>query len=108
MMPYSTWSLVPSHPTQNVIGCKWIFRIKRNPDGSIAHYKARLVAKGFHQHPGIDFTDTFSPVVKLTTICVICSIVVTHEWQLRQLDVNNVFLRGSQTDDVYMQQPSCV
>ena len=44
----SIWTLVPFHHTQNIIGCKWVFRIKRNPDGSVARYKARLVAKGFH------------------------------------------------------------
>ena len=83
-------TLMPPQPTKNVIGCKWIFEIKRNPNGFIAHYKARLVAKGFHQH--IDFIETFSPVVKSTTIQVIISIVVMHGWKLRQLNVNNAFL----------------
>ena len=100
----STWSLVTPHATQNVIGCKGIFQIERNLDGSIARYKARLVAKGFHQHPDIDFIDTFSPIVKLTTIQVILSIAVMHGWQLRQLDVNNAFLQGTLSDDVFMQQ----
>ncbi|KAL5556778.1 hypothetical protein UlMin_039014 [Ulmus minor] len=57
----TTWSLVPSSPTQNIVGCKWVFRIKTNPNGTVARYKACLVAKGFHQCPGIDFTQTFSP-----------------------------------------------
>ncbi|CAL9029283.1 unnamed protein product [Prunus brigantina] len=50
-----TWELVPHEPTHNLIGCKWVFRIKRHPDGTIDKYKARLVAKGFHQCPGVDF-----------------------------------------------------
>ena len=101
----STWDLIPFHPSQNIIGCKWVFRIKRNPDGSIARYKARLVAKGFHQRPGVDFTETFSPVVKPTTIRLILSLATTKGWQLRQLDVNNAFLQGSLSEDVFMQQP---
>ena len=101
----STWTLVPSHPAQNIIGCKWVFRIKRNPDGSVARYKARLVAKGFHQRPGVDFTETFSPVVKPTTIRLILSLAISRGWNLRQLDVNNAFLQGTLTEDVFMQQP---
>ena len=100
-----TWNLVPPHHSQNIIGCKWIFKIKKNSDGTVSRYKARLVAKGFHQRPGIDFTDTFSPVVKPRTIRVILSIAVSYGWDLRQLDVNNAFLQGTLTDDVYMQQP---
>lgn len=77
-----TWELVPHSPSQNIVGNKWIFRIKRNVDGSIHRYKARLVAKGFHQTPGIDFFETFSPVVKASTIRVILGLAVSNGWSL--------------------------
>ncbi|VVA36588.1 PREDICTED: Retrovirus-related Pol poly from [Prunus dulcis] len=63
-----TWELVPPNPHHNLIGCKWVFHIKCHPDGAIDRYKALLVAKGFYQRLDIDFFDTFSPVVKPTTI----------------------------------------
>lgn len=70
LLRHGTWELVP--PTSsNAIGCKWVFRIKRNLMGSISRYKAHLVAKIFHQRPGIDFHETFNLVVKPTTIRVV-------------------------------------
>ena len=101
----NTRSLVPPHHSQNIIGCKWIYKIKRNSNGSISRFKARLVAKGFHLSPSIDFHDKFSPVVQLTTIHIILTIVVHQNWHIHQLDVNNAFLQGSLTDDVYIQEP---
>ena len=87
-----TWELVPSTSSHNTVGCKWVFHIKRSPDGSISRYKARMVASGFHQRPGLDYIETFSSVVKTTTIRVILSVTISPGWPLRQLNVNNAFL----------------
>lgn len=100
-----TWSLVPPKLGQNIVGCKWLFRIKRNSDGSISRYKARLVAKGFTQCPGIDFKETFAPVVRPQTIKVILTLALSKSWPMHQLDVNNAFLQGALQEDVFMAQP---
>ena len=71
-----TWKLVPPDPAQNLVSNKWVYRIKRNPNGSIERYKARLVAKGFHQRPGIDFHESFSPIVKPTTVRTVLSLAL--------------------------------
>ncbi|KAM0067227.1 putative RNA-directed DNA polymerase [Helianthus debilis subsp. tardiflorus] len=99
-----TWELVaPS--SRHPIRCKWVFRIKRRPDGSVDKYKARLDAKGFLQEYGKDYFDTFSPVTKPVTIRTVLSIALSRGWSLRQLDVNNVFLPGRLQEEVYMVQP---
>lgn len=105
LMNNGTWTLVPRRAHTNLVGCKWLFRIKRNPDGSVARYKARLVAKGFTQTPGLDFKETFAPVVKPQTIKVVLTLALAQGWSLHQMDVNNAFLQGKLTEDVYMQQP---
>ncbi|CAL2265123.1 unnamed protein product [Prunus armeniaca] len=105
LLKNNTWTLVPSTPSQNTIGCKWVFWIKRTSDGRIEHYKARLVAKCFHQQPGIDYAETFSPVVKPATIRTVLTIAISRGWSLRQLDVKNAFLHGILHEDVYMAQP---
>ncbi|KAM1791280.1 hypothetical protein ACFX12_035263 [Malus domestica] len=86
-----TWSLVPYTPTMNVLPNKWVFRLKRKSDGSIDRFKARLVANGFHQQPGLDYGETFSPVVTHSTIRLIIAMAVHFSWPIRQLDVQNFF-----------------
>ncbi|KAJ8900378.1 hypothetical protein K2173_025018 [Erythroxylum novogranatense] len=100
-----TWVLVPASEAQNVVGCMWIFRTKRKCDGSIDRYKSRLVAKGYSQCPGVDFHETFSPVIKHPTIKVVLTVALSHGWSLHQMDVNNAFLQGHLDETVYMKQP---
>ena len=97
------WVLVPRPPGVNVVGCKWIFKTKHRPDGSVDKHKARLVARGFTQQQGIDYGDTFSPVVKPATVRLVLSLAFSRGCSLRQIDVGNVFLHGFLAEDVYMQ-----
>ena len=84
-----TWDLVPYHPRYNIISNKWVHKLKFNGDGTIQRYKVCLVAKGFHRTPGIDFTETISPVIKLVTFCIVLTLAVCFGWDVKQLDVNN-------------------
>ncbi|PKU76067.1 Retrovirus-related Pol polyprotein from transposon TNT 1-94 [Dendrobium catenatum] len=100
-----TWTLIPRPPNSSILGCKWTYRTKRHSDGSIAKYKARLVAQGNHQEYGLDYTETFSPVVKLPTIRILLAIALHRDWPVHQMDVANAFLHGSLNETVYMSQP---
>ncbi|WJZ89935.1 hypothetical protein VitviT2T_009118 [Vitis vinifera] len=101
----NTWSLVPLPEGRIPIGCRWVYKVKENSDGSVGKYKARLVAKGFHQQAGFDFNETFSPIVKPTTIMIVLTITLSRGWSVRQLDINNAFLNGILQEKVFMSQP---
>ena len=71
----NAWTVVPLPSGKQPIGCRWIYKIKHNSDGTVAHYKARLVAQGFTQQAGVDYIETFSPVAKLTSIHILLAVV---------------------------------
>uniref|UniRef100_A0A2N9J0C0 Integrase catalytic domain-containing protein n=1 Tax=Fagus sylvatica TaxID=28930 RepID=A0A2N9J0C0_FAGSY len=100
-----TWDLIPKPAGTSIVGCRWVFTVKQNPDGTVDRLKARLVAKGFTQTYGLDYTETFSPVAKLNSIRIIISLAANLDWPLHQLDVKNAFLHGDLTETVYMTQP---
>jgi hypothetical protein len=105
LMKNGTWHLVLASQASNIIDCKWVYKVKRKADDTIDRHKAHLVAKGFKQRYVIDYEDTFSPVVKAATIQLVLSVVVSCNWSLRRLDVQNVFLHGVLKEEVYMKQP---
>ncbi|OIT20722.1 retrovirus-related pol polyprotein from transposon tnt 1-94, partial [Nicotiana attenuata] len=100
-----TWSLIPRPPNINVVGCKWVYRVKQKSDGSLDRCKVCLVAKGYTQSYGVDYGETFSPVVRPATIRLVLSIALSRGWHIRQFDVKNAFLNSLLTDTVYMEQP---
>ena len=105
LLQNQTWKLVQRPPNRPVIGCKWVYKTKPSLDGASSRYKARLVGKGFHQEGGIDYYETFSPVIKTTTIRFLLALAISKQWHIRQLDISNAFLHDDLHELIYMDQP---
>uniref|UniRef100_A0A2N9E1N9 Retrovirus-related Pol polyprotein from transposon TNT 1-94 n=1 Tax=Fagus sylvatica TaxID=28930 RepID=A0A2N9E1N9_FAGSY len=105
MKSNGVWDLVELPNGVKAIGCKWVFKTKKDSLGNIERYKARLVAKGFTQKEGIDYTETFSPVSKKDSLRIILALVAHFDLELQQMDVKTAFLNGDLEEEVYMKQP---
>ncbi|GKU97061.1 hypothetical protein SLEP1_g10245 [Rubroshorea leprosula] len=105
MYSNEVWTLVDRPNGIKTIGCKWVFKRKRGPDGKVETYKARLVAKGYNQKEGIDYEETFSPVVMLKSIRILLAIAAYYDYEIWQMDVKTAFLNGHLQEDIYMDQP---
>ena len=89
---------------RKLVGNKWVFKNKPNAAGKVEKYKARLVAKGYSQVEGIDFSEIFSPVAKLTSIIFLLSLDATFDVEVEQMDVKTMFLHGDLDEEIYMKQ----
>jgi hypothetical protein len=106
LLANQTWELVPRPHGGNVVTGKWIWTHKRRADGTLDRYKARWVLRGFTQRPGVDYDETFSPVVKPATVRTVLSLALSRSWPVHQLDVKNAFLHGTLSETVYCSQPA--
>jgi hypothetical protein len=105
MSTNEVWDLVEIPNGAETIGCKWVYKTKRDPKGNIERFKARLVAKGFTQREGIDYKETFSPVSSKNSFRIIMALVAHYDLELHQMDVKTAFLNGDLRENVYMAQP---
>lgn len=99
------WDLVQRPKGFNIIGTKWVFRNKLNEQGEVVRNKARLVAQGYSQQEGIDYNETFAPVARLESICLLISFAAHFNITLYQMDVKSAFLNGLIKEEVYVKQP---
>jgi hypothetical protein len=106
IMSNGTWEVVDRPYGCKLVGCKWVFKKKLRPDGTIEKYKAMLVAKGYTQKEGEDYFDTYSPVDRHTTIRVPLSLASSHGLFAHQMDVKTAFLNGEFEEEIYKDQPN--
>ncbi|KAM1419589.1 hypothetical protein ACFX1R_024337 [Malus domestica] len=97
--------LTKAHESIKPIGCKWVYKTKKDSRGKVERHKARLVAKGYTQREGLDYSDTFSLVSSKDSLIIILAIVAYYNLELHQMDLKTVFLNEVLDEEIYMVQP---
>lgn len=105
LLENETWDLVTLPKDRKAVGSRWVFKVKHHCDGSVERYKCRLVAKGYAQLYGADYDETFSPVVRFSSIRTLLSFAVQNNLYVRKMDVVTAFLNGHREEAIYMEQP---
>jgi len=100
-----TWEIVKLPPGKKPIGCRWVWLIKRNADGSIERFKGRLVAQGFSQKPGLDYVEIFAPTFRSASMRLIIAIAAIQDLHLHSVDISHAFTNGDLDEEIYMKQP---
>lgn len=100
-----TWVLVERPKNCRVVQTKWLFKTKRNENGDVIRHKARLVARGFTQRYGVDYEETYSPVVRYTTVRLLLAWAAANKMKIHQMDVVTAFLQGDIEEEIYLEQP---
>ena len=90
---------------QRAIGLKWVFKVKKDPQGQIVKHKVRLVAKGYAQRHGVDYDEVFAPVARIETVRLLLALAAQSGWEVHHMDVKSAFLNGDLTETVFVQQP---
>ena len=100
-----TWELVELLKDRNIVGCKWVFKLKKGVDGKVERYKAGLVGKGYSRMEGINYHEIFSTIIKLVSIRVVLELVAMLDLELKEQDVKTLLLHGYLDEEIYMEQP---
>jgi hypothetical protein len=104
LMDNGTWELVDLPPGRMVVNCMWIYKVKSNTAGDVSRFKARFVAKGCSQSVGLDYTETFSPFIRMAILRIFLTIAVARDLELCQLDIYTAFLYAPIKEDMYIRQ----
>lgn len=105
LMVNKTWEIVPLPPGKKAIGSGWVFKVKRNSDGTIERYKGRVVAKGYSQRSGFDYTEIFAPTFRTSALRLIFVLAAVEDLEMRSVDISSAFLNGDLDEEIYMRQP---
>ena len=105
LMKNDTWELVPPPKDKNIVGSRWVLKVKRDENGAVDRFKARFVAQGYSQMKGIDYDEVFSPVARYASVRSLLALANAHDLEIHQMDVKTAFLNGSLNCEIYMSQP---